>query len=194
MTALRCALVDLGAAPEVAAVATALLDAQPDLRLTPAPQADTDALIALAVGLPHAQATAALVALRGRWPACVLLVVCDEIDAERMQAWLALGATDFVAAGGTRCELIARLRRALGSHRTPPTARVDAGAEALHVDPRLRGFIGAVPGFVQQVARLPAVAACDAGVLILGDTGPGTEVFARAVHLRSPRAARPWGA
>jgi two-component system response regulator GlrR len=192
MTALRCALVDLGAAPEVAAVATALLDAQPDLRLTPAPQADTDALIALAVGLPHAQATVALAALRARWPACVLLVVCEEIDAEQMQSWLVLGVADLVTARGTRCELVARLRRALGSYRTPPTARVEAGTAALRVDPRLRGFIGAAPGFVQQVARLPAVAACDAGVLILGETGTGKEVFARAVHYLSPRAARPW--
>lgn len=192
MTALRCALVDLGAAPDVAATASALLDAQPDLRLAPAPQADTDALIALAVGVPHAQATAALAALRVQWPACVLLVVCDEIDAEQMQSWLTVGATDFVVARGARCELIARLRRALGAQRTPAAVRAAPAAAALHIDPRLRGFIGAAPEFVQQVARLPAVAACDAGVLILGETGTGKEVFARAVHYLSPRAARPW--
>jgi two-component system response regulator GlrR len=195
MTALCCALVDLGAAPEVAAMTVALLDAQSDVRLEPAPQKDTDALIAVAAGAPPEPARAALAALRARWPACALLVVCDEAEAEQMQSWLALGATDFVVARGARCELIARLRRALGLQRAAlpaGDAPLAEAAAALRIDPRLRGFIGTAPQFLRQVARLPAVAACDAGVLILGETGTGKEVCAQAIHHLSPRAARPW--
>jgi two-component system response regulator GlrR len=55
----------------------------------------------------------------------------------------------------------------------------------------MRDVVGSAPAFVQQLAKLPSIAACHAGVLILGETGTGKEVFARAVHYRSARAARP---
>lgn len=54
----------------------------------------------------------------------------------------------------------------------------------------MRDVVGSAPAFVQQLDKLPSLAACHAGVLILGETGTGKEVFARAVHYRSARAAR----
>lgn len=53
-----------------------------------------------------------------------------------------------------------------------------------------RDVIGHAPAFAQQVARLRTIAACDAGVLILGETGTGKEVFSRAIHYQSERAGR----
>ncbi|MGH7619532.1 MAG: sigma-54 interaction domain-containing protein, partial [Gemmatimonadaceae bacterium] len=80
-----------------------------------------------------------------------------------------------------------RLRRALGmiSGRAPGDVR-----EVLN--PRLRDFVGSSPVFVRQVAKLPTLAGCDAGVLILGETGTGKEVCARAIHYLSARASKPW--
>ncbi|MBC7701050.1 MAG: sigma-54-dependent Fis family transcriptional regulator [Massilia sp.] len=57
--------------------------------------------------------------------------------------------------------------------------------------PALRELVGSSPAFVKQLAMLPTIAGCDAGVLILGETGTGKEVCARAIHYTSARATRP---
>jgi transcriptional regulator with GAF, ATPase, and Fis domain len=59
---------------------------------------------------------------------------------------------------------------------------------------RLHGFdeiIGESPVLRASLGRLVEVAPTDATVLLLGETGTGKEVFARALHLRSPRRHRP---
>ena len=115
-----------------------------------------------------------------------ILIAGERFDAEQLLALLEAGADDFVSAPFAPDELAARLRRALGlvarnavERRSPSNAR-------------LRNFIGENPAFLKQVHRIPMVAGCDAGVLILGETGTGKEVCAQAVHYLSARASRPW--
>ncbi len=55
-----------------------------------------------------------------------------------------------------------------------------------------RAFVGSSPAFLREVAKLPAIARCPAGVLILGETGTGKEVFAQSIHYLSSRAGKPW--
>ncbi len=54
------------------------------------------------------------------------------------------------------------------------------------------GLVGTSPAFVAALARLPRYARCDAGVLILGETGTGKEVCAQALHYASARAGGPF--
>lgn len=56
----------------------------------------------------------------------------------------------------------------------------------------MKQFIGASAAFTNVVEKIPRVAACDAAVLIMGDTGSGKEMCARAVHYISPRSAKPF--
>ena len=53
-------------------------------------------------------------------------------------------------------------------------------------------IIGADGGLRPVMERVAQVARSNAPVLILGETGSGKEVIARAIHLQSPRAAGPF--
>jgi formate hydrogenlyase transcriptional activator len=52
-------------------------------------------------------------------------------------------------------------------------------------------IIGDSPALREALARVQDVAATDSTVLLLGETGTGKELFARAVHERSDRKPRP---
>ncbi len=52
-------------------------------------------------------------------------------------------------------------------------------------------IVGESPRFSSVLRQLDAVAASDATVLLLGESGVGKEVAARALHARSARAGRP---
>jgi DNA-binding NtrC family response regulator len=56
----------------------------------------------------------------------------------------------------------------------------------------LRKIVGRAPALMSMIEELPAVAASGESVLILGETGTGKELVARAVHYLSSRADSPF--
>ena len=56
----------------------------------------------------------------------------------------------------------------------------------------LTHFVGTSPAFLAEIRKIPLVTQCKVGALILGETGTGKEVFARAIHDLSPRADKPF--
>jgi two-component system, NtrC family, response regulator GlrR len=59
-------------------------------------------------------------------------------------------------------------------------------------EPRFGGLIGESPLMRELFAQMSRVAQSDAPVLILGETGTGKELVARAIHDASPRASGPF--
>ncbi|RZI83943.1 MAG: sigma-54-dependent Fis family transcriptional regulator [Rubrivivax sp.] len=99
---------------------------------------------------------------------------------------LSAGAADFISVPFDTQDLLARLHRAIGSWSAAPSLPPGQAPA-----PALRELVGNSPAFVKQLAMLPTIAGCDAGVLILGETGTGKEVCARAIHYSSARSTRP---
>jgi len=116
---------------------------------------------------------------------CAVVAACLPGQLPSLWPLLGMGVIDFMVLPATADEIALRLRRVLGQAAAEPSVHERA------LDPRLRGFVGGSKAFVAQLARLPLLAACDAGVLILGETGTGKELCAQAIHYLSPRAAHP---
>jgi transcriptional regulator with GAF, ATPase, and Fis domain len=73
-----------------------------------------------------------------------------------------------------------------------PTEQCDAVASRIAEHLALARLIGREPVFTATVTKIPAVARASSPVLILGETGTGKELCARAVHHLSPRRQAPF--
>src|ERR1700758_18996 len=90
-----------------------------------------------------------------------------------------------------------------GEHSETTTGKVDRVAAALNInhaswrdeerrDQAFEGMVGRSAALQRALHELQVVAPTDCGVLILGETGTGKELIARAIHNRSARRDRPF--
>ena len=61
-----------------------------------------------------------------------------------------------------------------------------------HASSSETGLVGRAPAFTEMLALIARVAPTDTSVLLLGETGTGKEMVARAIHAASPRAKAPF--
>ena len=127
--------------------------------------------------------------LRGDEPAGVLLLVArppHHFEREHEEVAQALAEPFAVALeNDRRIAELDTLRQAAEADRQSLLARL--GRQDLS-----ENIVGAETGLRASMERIELVAPSDVPVLLLGETGSGKEVAARAVHARSARAAGPF--
>jgi DNA-binding NtrC family response regulator len=106
-------------------------------------------------------------------------------------------ADDFVFAPIRPSELCHRVVRLLGRGASATAsgatdASVSRLKEKLAQEAALAGLVGRDPVFLKTVAKIPVVARSPGPVLIVGETGTGKELCARAVHSLGPRSSYPF--
>jgi DNA-binding NtrC family response regulator len=84
----------------------------------------------------------------------------------------------------------ARLREEIEAHHRA-RAIITCLEDEIRTGNDFREIVGRSPALGRMLDQLALVAATDSTVLILGETGTGKELIARAIHDRSPRHERP---
>src|ERR1700693_2770197 len=72
------------------------------------------------------------------------------------------------------------------------TLNIDRIDEPVNPETGFEGIMRRSPGLRRLLQMVEPVAGGDSTVLLLGETGTGKELIARAIHSHSPREARPF--
>jgi two-component system, NtrC family, response regulator GlrR len=116
------------------------------------------------------------------------LAVLPDAGSPEVLSTAAETADDFVFWPLRRGELGERLRRMLpGNHEV-----VDSVQRRLSEELSLGQLVGRHRDFLKVLGRIPPVASSDLPVLLLGETGTGKELCARAIHHLSRRRSFPF--
>ncbi|MGH9866946.1 MAG: sigma-54 interaction domain-containing protein [Candidatus Polarisedimenticolia bacterium] len=117
----------------------------------------------------------------------VLAILDQGADIELLAA-ASDSVDDFILWGADRAdELHARIKRLLG-----PAESNASTSERLTQTVALAKLVGRDPAFLATISKIPIVAQSEGVVLILGETGTGKELVARAVHHMSGRRHQPF--
>ena len=134
--------------------------------------------------MPDVDGLAVLKAARARVPPPEVVMMTAFGTAESAVEAMKAGAADYVLKPFSMDEIRLRVRRLVERHSTEAKSRrlVD------ELTPRL---VAASPRMRAALESAQRVAASDATVLLLGESGTGKSQLARFIHYRSPRAAAP---
>ncbi|WP_029010615.1 sigma-54-dependent transcriptional regulator [Azospirillum halopraeferens] len=155
----------------------------------PALEPDAAAVLVTDVKLPGIDGLELLRRARSVDPALPVVLVTGHGDVSMAVEAMREGAYDFIEKPFSSDHLVEVVRRALEKRRlvleNRRLRRAIAGRGAL--EDTIRGTSPAIAGVRRLVERLAETAA---DVLVLGETGTGKELVARALHELSPRRAR----
>jgi two-component system NtrC family response regulator len=154
------------------------------LRKTPADLVITD------LNLPHISGLELLKTVRAEYPDTAVVIVTAYGTIETAVDAVKSGAYDYITKPVHPDELKALVHRALERHRLIQEVRTLRTT----VDQKygFENIIGRSGALLHVLDSAATVAHTDANVLILGETGTGKELLAKAIHVNSPRRHRPF--
>ncbi len=165
----------------------------PALDCAHAPDGDSPAAVLLLVDDTGLGGCCAEIAqLHMQRPGVPLLVLADSISAPCLSRLVSCGIYDFGMLPSSDAEIMMRIGRAIGTVAAPAAPNHGVRGTAATAQSLSARLIGKNAEFLKILRRLPVMAASNASVLLLGETGTGKEVVAQAIHYASPRANGPW--
>jgi DNA-binding NtrC family response regulator len=112
-----------------------------------------------------------------------VMAVIEDVTMESMIGLLKSGVADFITPPFKTGDVLARVWRLVEQKQGDKQL-----SNVLKKKIGLKQLIGQAPAFLAEINKIELLSKCDARVLILGETGTGKEMFARAIHYLSPRA------
>jgi DNA-binding NtrC family response regulator len=121
-----------------------------------------------------------------RQPQCACVIMTANTSVETVTKSLGSGALEYLGKPLLIDDLLALVRRVQASRRSPSkdAEQIDEGPET--------SIIGRTAKMLEVYRAIARVAPTDVSVLILGGSGTGKELVARAIHDHSPRAKMPF--
>ena len=142
--------------------------------------------------MPAPDGLALLGEARRRWPQTRVVLMTAYATLESARTALKQGAYDYVDKEGQfreeLKEIVARAEREI--RLVADKTRLEGTVESLKKG--LTTVVGEAPALSRAVGLAERVAVTDSTVLLRGESGTGKDLFARAIHFSSRRAAGPW--
>jgi len=137
-------------------------------------------VVFLDVRLPDGNGLELIPRIKEQASAPELIIMTGLGDPDGAELAVRNGAWDYIQKTGSPEGLQLSFKRALEFRRNKQSAQ----------PVERRGIVGESPRLAEIVGQMARAARSSANVLILGETGTGKEVFARAVHANSPRRSK----
>jgi two-component system response regulator PilR (NtrC family) len=157
--------------------------------LSLAPEEDLDLVLSdLKVG--HGSGLDVLRCFKAAQPTCEVVLITAFATMENAIEAMKLGAYDYVTKPFKNEELTLLVQKALEKRalsRENESLRVRLAARE-----RIAGMVGESPGMQEVYSLVEKVAPARTTVLVVGESGVGKELVARAIHARGPRAQGPF--